>query len=293
MIIHYIKQGTPEWLALRVKKVTGTTLSKVEGAKWMEYADVIVQERITGKRKDNGFKSFSMDNGTILEPFNIAAYEECMGVKTTQVGFIQSSYFPDFGMSPDRLIFDSDIAVGCVEAKCPEPQTHIRYIRHGKVPAEYDDQILSAFVIGDTIQYVDFVSFCPLIKTYPLFIKRVKRSEYEKKIASARGSLIQFFKQVDELEALILKGGGFIPSNLEEALWEISDPEDNADTAPYAEQTEPDTAGHESDTWEHFVVPPEEFTMYRTPWTGYHGYDTMDSTPSPAHTPASDMDQIL
>jgi hypothetical protein len=105
MIIHYMAQGSTEWLKLREKKVTGTSLTRVRGAKWLEYADVIVRERVTGERKSNEFKSFSMDNGHVLEPFARTAYEEFRKYKVTEVGFLQSEQFENFGMSPDGVIF--------------------------------------------------------------------------------------------------------------------------------------------------------------------------------------------
>lgn len=219
MIVHNVQQGTSEWLALRVGKVTGTNLSKVLGSKWREYAYVVASEIITGKRKEGSFKSFAMDNGTALEPFARAATEECMGYSITEVGFIQPERFPRFGMSPDGLV-----PRGAVEIKCPEPQTHIRYLIENKLPAEYEDQILSAFVCGDEITFVDFVSFCPTVRTAPFFIKRIQRDE--KQIAIARGALVRFFEVVDQIVAAIDQGTGFVPSNIEAALWEITEPEE-------------------------------------------------------------------
>ena len=226
MIVHYMAQGSTEWLKVREKKVTGTSLTKVRGREWLAYADVIASERTTGKRKAATFKSFSMDNGHVLEPFARTAYEEFRKYKVTEVGFLQSEQFPNFGMSPDGVIFIDGVVVGVVEIKCIEPQTHIKYIRQNKIPTEYDDQILSAFVVGDEVQFVDFVSFCPVVRSYPFFIKRAKRADYEHEIASARGALIKFFEQVDKMEQIVFDGNGFVPSNLDDAIWEVSDPED-------------------------------------------------------------------
>ena len=226
MIIHTMPQGSTEWHKIRERKVTGTSLSKVMGSKWMEYADVIVSERLTGKRKEPTFKSAAMENGTAIEPFARAAYAEAMNCPVYMVGFVQSEMFPDFGMSPDGIIASGTTPIGIAEIKCPEPQTHVKYIRNGKIPTEYDDQILSAFVVGDEIQFVDFVSFCPIVRPYPFFVKRANRADYEPKIAEARGALIKFFEHVNALESKIINSNGFIPSNLEDAIWEMTDPID-------------------------------------------------------------------
>lgn len=229
MKIHKFKQGSPEWLAFRVRKVTGTSLKRVKGSKHLEYSDIIASERVTGKRKERDFKSQSMDDGHVLEPYAREAYVEMFNgqnVTVDQVGFIQSDQFPDFGMSPDGLIYYNGNLVGVLEIKCPEPQTHIGYIRENTIPTEYRDQIYSAFVIGDEIQYVDFISYCPFVKQYPVFFKRVHRKECEIEIAQYRGALIVFFEDVDRIEQVVQKGNGFIPSNIENAIWTASEPED-------------------------------------------------------------------
>ena len=276
-------QGSDQWLEFRNKKVTGTSLKSVRGAKWLEYADVIVSERVTGKRKNASFKSFSMDNGHVLEPFSRAAYEQFRQLTVTEVGFLQSDLFPNFGMSPDGVIFDGETVVGIVEIKCPEPQTHIRYIRQDKIPTEYDDQILSAFVVGDEVQFVDFVSFCPVIKSYPFFIKRARRADYEMEIAAARGALLKFFEQVDKMEKIALTGNGFIPSNLDDAIWEISDPEDlitAEETIITAANYEPGNRSEsEPETWAGFTPPNVDV------------FETVPNQQQPQHTQQPDKPQ--
>jgi hypothetical protein len=277
-------QGSTEWLKLREKKVTGTSLTRVRGAKWLEYADVIVRERVTGERKSNEFKSFSMDNGHVLEPFASTAYEEFRKYKVTEVGFLQSEQFENFGMSPDGVIFIDGNVIGVAEIKCPEPQTHIKYIRQDKIPTEYDDQILSAFVVGDEVQFVDFVSFCPVVRSYPFFIKRAKRADYEHEIASARGALIKFFEQVDKMEQIVLDGNGFVPSNLEDAIWEVAEPEEliyDEDLIRHDETPAVD------DVWVGFTPP------ISTPWDLQPVNGTISTSNIPANTNDNNTNNYL
>lgn len=178
----------------------------------MEFADFIAASRITGVWDESDFSSDAMDDGTYYEPFAFKAYEELTGDKTVQVGFIQPDDKPHFGMSPDRLIYSGDIVYGGCESKCPQPKKHATYIRQNKLPSEHRYQVLSLFLCSETIKYVDFISYCPDIPDYPLFVKRTMRSEVAEEIADCNGALVKFFNQVDLMESLLREGVGFKPS---------------------------------------------------------------------------------
>ena len=114
------------------------------------------------------------------------------------------------------------------------------------------------------MQFVDFVSFCPVVRSYPFFIKRAKRADYEHEIASARGALIKFFEQVDKMEQIVFDGNGFVPSNLDDAIWEVSDPED------LILVDGPPPIVSESDVWTGFTPPITD--VFDTPQINTNNY---------------------
>jgi hypothetical protein len=203
MILHNFEQKTSEWYEIRIGKVTGTDFKKVFGKNWLDYADQIAAEQITGESdsdNEDGFVSFDMQRGIDLEPLARAEYEKRHNVSIDRYGFIQSSEFHDLGYSPDGV--GQFVRFG-IEIKCPRPKTHIRYIRHDKIPTVYFEQILLAFIVCDTIQYVDFVSYCPDLAVRPYFEKRVTREELTEEIQHAKEQLTKFFKQVESIKSLL------------------------------------------------------------------------------------------
>jgi hypothetical protein len=203
MIIHNFEQGSEEWLQYRVGKVTGKSSEKVMSNNWVDYTDVIAAEQITNKRKSEGFKSEAMKRGNELEPVARRLYSELLGLPVQEVGFIQPEQFPYFGMSPDGLVSSNGQYVIIPEIKCPEPQTHIRYIRENVAPKEYYWQYISAFVACKEIFCVDFISYCPEITNKPIWVKRINRKDVQSDINALEAKLTIFFTQVQKTINLI------------------------------------------------------------------------------------------
>lgn len=198
MIIREMLQGSEDWHAIRIGKVTGTSASKVNGNTWLEFTDLIACEQITGIRKASKFKSEAMERGLEREPIIRAKYAEMTGFDIREVGFIQPEQFPYFGMSPDGLCYLNNGLVGVSEFKCPEPQTHIRYIRENVFPPEYKMQGISALACSEEILFVDLVSYCPEIVNKPIWSIRMTRTKYLSEIAHLNGGLTVFFRQVEK-----------------------------------------------------------------------------------------------
>jgi hypothetical protein len=73
------------------------------------------------------------------------------------------------GASPDGLVGES----GGLEIKCPMPATHIEYLRDGRLPSKYIQQVQGCLWISGR-DWWDFMSYHP--KMTPLII-RVYRDE--------------------------------------------------------------------------------------------------------------------
>ena len=112
------------------------------------------------------------------------------------------------GGSPDGLI-EPD---GAIEVKCPRPANHWAAWRHATghtgleaVPAQHRAQLLHAFLVGSgTIQWIDWVSYCPLFPDpLQLLSIRVRRAECAEAIVEYRLALDVFLNELDnEVQAM-------------------------------------------------------------------------------------------
>lgn len=166
-------QGSEEWIAARLGKVTGTGFQKVlakgQGKTRKSYMIQLVAERLSGLPQDS-FCNGAMDWGTQHEDEAVAAYEAMKGVEVQKVGFVE--YTDDIGVSPDGFVGDD----GMAEIKCPNTATHIQTILSDKMPTTYTAQVQGNLWVSER-QWCDFVSFDPRMKSQRIFIVRVPRDD--------------------------------------------------------------------------------------------------------------------
>lgn len=123
--------------------------------------------------------SHAMAYGIEHEPRARAWYGFETGNDVREVGFV----FADagrYGCSPDGLIGST----GLLELKCPQPQTHIRYLLDGGLPSEYKCQVHGQLIVTG-FDWCDFVSFCdgfPALKVrvFPDDFTELLRAELER-----------------------------------------------------------------------------------------------------------------
>ncbi len=193
-----IEQGTPEWFAQRLGKVTASRVADIiaktktgVAASRGNYLAQLVAERLTGQAADS-FKSGAMQHGTETEPMARMAYETETGQMVTEVAMIQHPKIEMAGASPDGLVGDD----GLVEIKCPNTSTHIATLMADKSPSGYMAQMQWQMACTGRA-WVDFVSFDPRMpEDMQLFIKRVPRDE--KLIAEYETEVVKFLAEVQE-----------------------------------------------------------------------------------------------
>jgi len=193
-----IEQGTPEWFAQRLGKVTASRVADIiaktktgVAASRGNYLAQLVAERLTGQAADS-FKSGAMQHGTETEPMARMAYETETGQMVTEVAMIQHPKIEMAGASPDGLVGDD----GLVEIKCPNTSTHIATLMADKAPSGYMAQMQWQMACTGRA-WCDFVSFDPRMpEDMQLFIKRVPRDE--KLIAEYEAEVIKFLAEVQE-----------------------------------------------------------------------------------------------
>src|SRR6185312_3523841 len=172
-------QGTPEWHAIRVGKVTASRAADVIaktksgwGASRTNYMAELIAERLTGE-PGASFTNSAMQWGTETEPLARAAYEFRADCEVAQVGFVHHPEIKMAGASPDGLI-GSD---GLIEIKCPNTATHIDTLLGQKVPEKYVTQMQFQMACADRA-WCDFVSFDPsLPEEMRVFVQRVTRDQ--------------------------------------------------------------------------------------------------------------------
>jgi len=193
-----IEQGTPEWFAQRLGKVTASRVADIMAktktgvaASRGNYLAQLVAERLTGQSADT-FKSGAMQHGTETEPQARMVYEAETGQIVGEVAMITHPTIEMSGASPDGLVGED----GLVEIKCPNTSTHIATLLADKAPSGYMAQMQWQMACTGRA-WCDFVSFDPRMPDdMQLFIKRVPRDNAL--IAEYEAEVIKFLAEVQE-----------------------------------------------------------------------------------------------
>lgn len=197
-----ITQGSPEWFALRLGKVTASKVSDVmskgksgaESSGVRNYRAQLVCERLTGQKEET-YTNGAMQRGTDLEPLARECYEFLTGNTVAQVAFVDHPTIPMSGASPDGCIGLD----GLTEIKCPNTATHIDYLLEGKAPPAYVPQMMWQMACTGR-KWCDFVSYDPrLPEELQMFVARLHRDDFM--IADMERTVILFNESVDRMIA--------------------------------------------------------------------------------------------
>jgi len=189
-------QGTPEWFAARLGRVTASRIADVmmkpTTAGYQNYRAQLVCERLTGQPTET-FTSAAMQHGTDTEPQARAMYTLLTGNDVQEVGFIPHPTLEMSGASPDGLVGDA----GLIEIKAPQPATHIKTLTGANIDRKYLLQMHWQMICTGR-DWCDFVSFSPALPAeMQLFRKRVERdAELAEEITEA---VTSFLAGVDTL----------------------------------------------------------------------------------------------
>lgn len=192
-----IEQGTDEWFAVRIGKVTASRVADVlaktktgYSTSRENYMAQLVCERLTGQ-KGESFTNAAMQHGTDTEPLARAAYEALHDVLVDEVGFIPHPTIIMAGASPDGLVSDD----GLLEIKCPNTATHIETLLSQSVPGKYNTQMQFQMACTDR-SWCDFVSFDNrLPPELQLFVRRVPRDNLY--IRLMEEEIVKFLNELD------------------------------------------------------------------------------------------------
>jgi hypothetical protein len=214
-----VAQRSPEWIAARLGKLTSTcaadmlatTKSGGEAAARRNLRVKLVLERLTGRSVERGYVSQAMQDGIDNEPLAAAAFEALSGEILHVTGFIEhDSLLAGCSLDGHTGTFDQ-----LVEIKCPTPAVHLEYLRSGKVPYDYLQQVRHALWITGALR-CEWLSFCPAFPE-PLQAKLIAVERGEVDIPAYERAAVAFLAEVDrEYEAVATMGN--LRGQLEKAL---------------------------------------------------------------------------
>lgn len=198
-----IRQGSPEWFAVRLGRVTASRIADVMartktgwGAGRANYMAQLLAERLTGTVAES-YTNAAMQWGTDTEPLAADAYAFRKGHALTEVGFVIHDTIEMAGASPDRLVG----ADGLVEIKCPNTATHIDHLLGCAVPKKYILQMQWQMACTGRA-WCDFVSFDPrLPEEMRLSIKHFERDNTM--IEEIEGCVMEFLGELADKEHML------------------------------------------------------------------------------------------
>lgn len=208
-----ITQGSEEWLASRVGKVTASrvadVMSKGRGTAPSITRERYMQELLAERLSGNPVKrpmTAAMRRGIELEAAARSAYESYEGLIFTgqtvkQVPLIDHPAIAMFGASPDGLVGDA----GLLEIKCPESLQHVRVIESKKHDPQYEWQMLAQMACTGR-DWVDFVSYDDRMKDEKNQYRCYRFHRDPARIVEMEREVIAFLQELDEREKAINGG---------------------------------------------------------------------------------------
>ena len=168
-------QGSDIWFSERLGSIGGSSIASVvaggQGKTRLQLLYRLAGEILSGVKYE-GYKNADMERGLEQESEARDVYAMVKEVEVEQVGLVKESAHKHY--SPDGLL--SNGWDGILEIKCTIPSVHIETILHNEIPAAYRKQCQWGLHICQR-EYVDFVSYSPLITDNPILILRRGRDE--------------------------------------------------------------------------------------------------------------------
>lgn len=192
-----IEQGSAEWHASRLGKVTASRVADVlaktkTGASTSRanYLAELVAERLTGEPGEF-FTNAAMARGTELEPLARECYVFDRSMPVVETGLVDHPHIEMFGASPDGLVGDD----GLCEIKCPGTAKHIATLRGASIDGKYITQMQAQMACTGR-EWCDFVSYDPRLPVeMQLHVRRVPRDSAF--IDEMEREIIAFIGEVD------------------------------------------------------------------------------------------------
>ncbi len=158
MKIHNIEQWTPEWFAVRQKKLTASKATAIgnAGTGLTSYVYEKLAEHYSSAEVEHT-STVHTDRGNELEPLAREMYQWETDNIVREVGFIEHNEY--VWCSPDGLVGDD----GGIEIKCPCDTVYFRLLHEQKIKSDYIRQVqMNLYITGR--KWWDFVAYNPNFK---------------------------------------------------------------------------------------------------------------------------------
>lgn len=222
------EQGTLGWFRSRMGNITGSRVGLLMKKPKigdgftdtaMSYIYQVLAERTMNPIviKDDDFfaqyleqvnvTSKAMRWGNEQEDNARTLYTKIKGVEVHTTGSVSHNQIEHFASSPDGYIVD-DTMRGCIEIKCPNQNTYMKYITQifdadslKKVNDEYYWQCMAHMSVTGA-KWCDFITYCPF-QNKPIHIIRIERNEEEIELMEQR--VRQANKLIEEIRNTMTK----------------------------------------------------------------------------------------
>ena len=201
-------QGSEEWFASRVGKITasrlGDIMKKTRYGESTYKAKVRLElaiERITGKSASSIIPNKAMLDGIQREPDARKLFEAVTGKEVAEVGSFDHPTIVNTSASPDGLIRGEN---ACLELKSPTHATHARNLMSDTMPKNYVYQVQWQIACTES----DFAYFASYHPDFPkdLRLKWVRVEKDDSVIKSLEEAVRQFDIEIEDLIIKIQKG---------------------------------------------------------------------------------------
>lgn len=169
-------QREVEWFRLRAGKVTASELDNLVTGEFKERSGEMPRTYMCKKAAElwqghalPSFTSFATEQGNIKEDEAVPWFRfEYPEYNVHFAGFVESDDQLS-GCSPDALIGED----GGLEVKCPNAETHVKYLIDGVLPKDYVPQVHCSLYVTGRPWWI-FLSYR---RGFPPFVLKVQRDE--------------------------------------------------------------------------------------------------------------------
>lgn len=202
-------QGSDEWFAVRMGKITASKLADLmkktkfgESTYKSRLRMELAIERITGKSASPNFMNQAMHDGVEREPDARALFEAMTGKEVALCGSFDHPEIVNTSASPDGLIRGENAVL---EIKCPTHVTHAKNLLSETMDKRYQYQVQWQIDCTES-DYAYFASYHP---DFPpeLRLKWVKVERDNNMILAIKNEVRKFDAEIEDLITKIKKGG--------------------------------------------------------------------------------------
>lgn len=207
-IITDFEQGSLAWMTARASVPTASEFKNLVTPLWAISTGEMPRTYLCEKLAEwwiggplQGFSVFSTEQGKILEEEARPGYEFDTGETVQKVAFCTTDD-GRVGCSPDGLIGDD----GGIEIKCPQIQTHVKYLLDGILPKDYAAQVQgSLYVTGR--KWWKFLSYCRKMPSLILTVTPDQKAQ-----AAIQEALELFLSKFEIAKARLIELNGGPPA---------------------------------------------------------------------------------